>query len=78
MIKIYIFIFLAFLIQYDTFAQKFGYVDVSYVLKQMPEYQKAQLEIDNLGKKWKKRNFNKKRRSGNTLCQPKCRRNIIN
>jgi outer membrane protein len=34
------------------FAQKFGYVDMSYILKQMPEYKEAQAEIDKLAKGW--------------------------
>ncbi len=35
-----------------TFAQKFGYVDMKYILNQMPEYQKAQGEIDKLAGEW--------------------------
>ncbi len=35
-----------------TFAQKFGYVDMNYILKQMPEYTEAQSEIDKLAKGW--------------------------
>jgi outer membrane protein len=35
-----------------TFAQKFGYVDMSYVLTQVPEYGEAQAEIDQLAKGW--------------------------
>lgn len=35
-----------------TFAQKFGYVDMSYILGQMPEYSEAQAEISKLAKSW--------------------------
>ncbi|MDH5609115.1 MAG: OmpH family outer membrane protein [Cyclobacteriaceae bacterium] len=35
-----------------TFAQKFGYVDMTYILKQMPEYSQAQAEIEKLAKGW--------------------------
>ena len=35
-----------------TFAQKFGYVDMNYILTQMPEYGEAQQEIDKLAKGW--------------------------
>ena len=35
-----------------TFAQKFGYVDMNYILTQVPEYKEAQAEIDQLAKGW--------------------------
>ena len=35
-----------------TFAQKFGYVDMNYILTQVPEYAQAQAEIDQLAKSW--------------------------
>jgi len=35
-----------------TFAQKFGYVNTSYVLDQMPDYKEAQAEIDKLSLSW--------------------------
>lgn len=35
-----------------TFAQKFGYVDMDYILTQMPEYAAAQAEIDKLAAGW--------------------------
>ncbi len=37
-----------------TFAQKFGYVDMSYVLNRMPAYQEAQLELEKLASEWEK------------------------
>lgn len=33
-------------------AQKFGYVDTDYILKNIPEYQDAQNEIEELSKTW--------------------------
>jgi len=33
-------------------AQKFGYVDTEYILQNIPEYQDAQNEIDELAKEW--------------------------
>ncbi|MFY0688066.1 MAG: OmpH family outer membrane protein [Cyclobacteriaceae bacterium] len=35
-----------------TFAQKFGYVDMNYILGKVPEYAQAQSEINNLAKGW--------------------------
>lgn len=35
-----------------TFAQKFGYVDMNYILNQMSEYKEAQSEIDKLARGW--------------------------
>jgi outer membrane protein len=35
-----------------AFAQKFGYVDTEYILQNIPEYQDAQNEIDELSKEW--------------------------
>ena len=36
----------------SLFAQKFGYVDTDYILKNIPEYQDAQNEIEELSKTW--------------------------
>ncbi len=33
-------------------AQKFGYIDTEYILSQMPEYNQAQSEIEQLSKTW--------------------------
>jgi len=38
----------------DTFAQKFGYVDTDYILNQMPQYQEAKAEIDQISLAWEK------------------------
>jgi outer membrane protein len=35
-------------------AQKFGYIDSEFILSKMPEYQKAQGEIDQLAANWQK------------------------
>ena len=35
-------------------AQKFGYIDSDFILSKMPEYQKAQSEIDQLSGGWQK------------------------
>ena len=45
---------LLFLIGLSTFsfAQKFAYVDTDYILKNIPEYQTAQKQLDELSVKW--------------------------
>lgn len=52
MARIWLVIFCMFCTIPITFAQKFGYVDMNYILKQMPEYKEAQAEIDKLAKGW--------------------------
>lgn len=37
-----------------TWAQKFGYIDSEYIIKQMPEYKKAQTELNEFSLKWQK------------------------
>ncbi|HTJ53665.1 MAG TPA: OmpH family outer membrane protein [Cyclobacteriaceae bacterium] len=37
-----------------VFAQRFGYVDTDYVLNKMPDYKKAQDEINQLSEGWEK------------------------
>ena len=44
-------LFLLFIIPI-TFAQKFGFVDMNYILTKIPEYSQAQSEIDKLAKGW--------------------------
>lgn len=46
-------IFLAFGLNFVS-AQKFGYIDSEFILSKMPEYQKAQGEIDQLTANWQK------------------------
>lgn len=50
------FITIFFLIFGLTFvqAQRFGYIDTEYILSKMPEYKKAQDEINELAKGWEK------------------------
>lgn len=36
----------------STTAQKYAFIDVEYILSQMPDYTKAQKEIDDLAEKW--------------------------
>ncbi|MCP4521865.1 MAG: OmpH family outer membrane protein [Cytophagales bacterium] len=38
----------------SVFAQKFGYVDTEFILKQLPEYKEAQQEIDKLSVQYQK------------------------
>lgn len=52
MARIWLVIVLKLWIIPTTFAQKFGYVDMSYLLGQVPEYAEAQAEIDKLAKSW--------------------------
>ncbi len=35
-------------------AQRFGYIDTDFILNKMPEYKKAQDEIDQLSQAWEK------------------------
>ncbi|MFN8341586.1 MAG: OmpH family outer membrane protein [Cyclobacteriaceae bacterium] len=37
-----------------VFAQKFGYIDTDFILNKMPEYKKAQSEIDQISGAWQK------------------------
>lgn len=48
-------IFILFLfISSSSFAQKFAFVDTQYILENIPEYQMAQDQLDELSKKWQK------------------------
>ncbi len=49
-------VFLCFLVFGLNFAeaQKFGYIDTNFILSKMPEYQKAQSEIEQLSSAWQK------------------------
>ena len=42
------------LINHVSLAQKFAFIDTDYILNQMPEYTKAQKELDDLAEKWQK------------------------
>ena len=51
-----ILLFLTFLILmlHVSVAQKFAFIDTDYILNQMPEYTKAQKDLDDLAEKWQK------------------------
>jgi outer membrane protein len=51
-----LFVFLAVVVSGLNFAnaQKFGYIDSNFILSKMPEYRKAQDEIDQLSATWQK------------------------
>ena len=42
------------LVTYSLSAQKWGYMDMEYVTSKMPEYQKAQTELDKFSERWAK------------------------
>ncbi|QNL22137.1 OmpH family outer membrane protein [Hyphobacterium sp. CCMP332] len=50
--KIALFLFLAPILSYDLSAQRFGYVDANFILTQMPDYKKAEEEVNSLSKAW--------------------------
>ncbi len=47
-----LFLIIAILSAYSGFGQKFGYVDMNYILGRMPEYKEAQAEVEKLAKGW--------------------------
>jgi len=38
----------------ETFAQKFGYIDTEFIMSKVPEFAKAQQELNTLSAKWQK------------------------
>ena len=53
MVRKFIFLlFFVFLASLTVFGQKFGYVDTQYILNKMPEYKKAQQEIQKVSLGW--------------------------
>ncbi|MCC5928246.1 MAG: OmpH family outer membrane protein [Cyclobacteriaceae bacterium] len=50
--KLFLLLPLVFWVSGISFAQKFGYVNTDYILGKMPEYQKAQSEIQTLATAW--------------------------
>lgn len=52
MVRLFCVFFLLFSI--NAFAQKFGYIDSDLIMKKMPDYQKAQQELNKLTDKWQK------------------------
>jgi outer membrane protein len=51
---LFIFLLLAFNFSLVSFGQKFGYFDSKFVLSKMPEYKKAQDEINKASTEWQK------------------------
>jgi len=49
---LFLFLFVFNFYGFNTFGQKFAFVDSEYILSQMDSYQKAQKQIDDLSKKW--------------------------
>jgi outer membrane protein len=52
--KIVFLVVLSFTVSLMAQAQKFGYVDMEYITSKLPEYQKAQVEINQFSEKWAK------------------------
>ena len=42
------------LVAYSSSAQKWGYMDMEYVTSKMPEYQKAQADLNKFSERWAK------------------------
>ncbi len=40
------------LLSQGVYAQKWGYIDASYILQKMPEYDEVQQELDKVSKQW--------------------------
>jgi len=49
-----LFLALALLLTTSVSAQKYAYIDSDYILKNVPEYQDAQNQMDDLSEKWQK------------------------
>ncbi len=49
-----ILLLLSFISVQSALAQKFGYVDLEFITSKMPEYQKAQAELNSFSEKWAK------------------------
>ena len=52
MIKLLLSILLLSFYSFALHAQKFGYVDLDFILNKMPEYKQSQLELETVAKKW--------------------------
>lgn len=52
--KIILGLFLVLLTSTVTFAQKYAFVDMNYILSELPAYTEAQKELDDLSEKWQK------------------------
>jgi outer membrane protein len=52
--KLKIFFLFLMLGGFQTFAQKFGYIDTEYIMNKMPEYKKANETMNQFAEKWTK------------------------
>jgi outer membrane protein len=52
--KFLILLVLSFCVLQQTYSQKFGYMDLDFITSKMPEYKKAQDEINQFSEKWAK------------------------
>ena len=52
--KIFLALFVLVLAVADSFAQKVGFVDTDYILKNIPEYADAQKRLDEIAAGWQK------------------------
>ncbi|MFQ3575916.1 MAG: OmpH family outer membrane protein [Cytophagales bacterium] len=50
--KYFGFIFCCFIIASSAFGQKFGYIDSEFILNKMPEYKKAEQDLNKFSQKW--------------------------
>ena len=50
-----------------TFAQKYALVDMEYILKNIPQYEMANEQLNQVSLRWQKRGRDENERSGNAL-----------
>jgi outer membrane protein len=53
-IRLVLLFLLVFLVSLHSEAQKFGYIDMEFITSKMPEYQKAQSDVDKFSERWAK------------------------
>jgi outer membrane protein len=53
-IRLVLLFLLGFLLSQHSEAQKFGYIDMEFITSKMPEYQKAQNDVDKFSERWAK------------------------
>ena len=52
--KIVLSLFVVFMLSSVAFSQKYAFVDMNYILSEIPAYKDAQKELDDLSEKWQK------------------------
>ena len=52
--KIWVLLLALGLMSTSAYAQKFGYVDTKYILQNIPDYDQAQTQLNDLSAKWQK------------------------